>query len=698
MAIRRGVRRSVLSAVLQPGTRLWILRMLVPLGGYREFINDHGFNNEALAEAIGLGHWIDPPPGLFAPELVLSELRKLHKECEAGCQGKAAPTCLSKNMARLSQIIGMTDCDRRILEFAVSLHNDQLLDDTADWVGGLSSMKLFHVLSQLLDIPEPEVRASLGPQGILARSGMLTVDRRGETPLRSKLDLLSNHFSESIYSIEADPISLLRETIAPTTPPQLTLGDYRHLGSTLPMLLPYLKKSLGSGRKGVNIYIHGVPGTGKTQLAKVLAAEMACELFEIASEDGDGDPVGGEQRLRAFRAAQSFFAHRQSLLLFDEVEDVFDNGENRFSRRSTAQSRKAWVNRMLEENPVPTIWISNSLNGLDPAFVRRFDMIFELPVPPRKDRLRILLDSYSDLLDATSASRIAESEVLAPAVLSKAASAVRSISDVLGAKATSAAFQTLIDSTLQAQGHESIQKGRPHRLPETYDPAFIHADTDLTQVADGLITAKAGRLCLYGPPGTGKTAYGRWLAEQLGIPLVVKRVSDLISKWVGESERNIAHAFRQAEREGALLIIDEVDSFLRDRRGAARGWEATLVNEMLTQMESFSGIFIASTNLMDSIDQAALRRFDLKVKFDFLLPEQAAGLLCRHCDALELGAPGTEDCARVQQLRQLTPGDFATIMRQHRFRRFDAPAMVVNALAAECAVKEGAKAQIGFIR
>jgi transitional endoplasmic reticulum ATPase len=106
---------------------------------------------------------------------------------------------------------------------------------------------------------------------------------------------------------------------------------------------------------------------------------------------------------------------------------------------------------------------------------------------------------------------------------------------------------------------------------------------------------------------------------------------------LGQSEKNIAHAFAQAEQDRALLLIDEVDSFLQDRRGAQRSWEVSQVNEMLTRMEAFSGVFIAFTNLMAGLDQAALRRFDLKVKFDFLKAKQAQELLWRYC--ITLGLP-----------------------------------------------------------
>jgi SpoVK/Ycf46/Vps4 family AAA+-type ATPase len=171
-----------------------------------------------------------------------------------------------------------------------------------------------------------------------------------------------------------------------------------------------------------------------------------------------------------------------------------------------------------------------------------------------------------------------------------------------------------------------------------------------------------------------------------------------MSMWVGGSEKNIAQAFRQAEQEGALLLIDEVDSFLQDRRSAIRSWEVTLVNEMLTQIESFPGVFLASTNLMDDIDQAALRRFDLKVKFDFLKPAQASELLNRYCIQLGFAPPQPDELARLSRLRTLTPGDFAAVIRQNRFRPISTAAALVSALEAECTVKETATPAIGFVQ
>ena len=171
-----------------------------------------------------------------------------------------------------------------------------------------------------------------------------------------------------------------------------------------------------------------------------------------------------------------------------------------------------------------------------------------------------------------------------------------------------------------------------------------------------------------------------------------------MSMWVGENERNIAKAFRQAEQDGALLLIDEVDSFLQDRRDAKASWETRLVNEMLTQMESFSGVFVASTNLMTGLDQASLRRFDLKVKFDFLKKDQACELLLRQSEHLAIDLPSALQLAQVSRMKNLTPGDFAAVARQNRFRRITSTNDLLIALEAECAIKEHTSSGIGFVQ
>jgi transitional endoplasmic reticulum ATPase len=695
---------SPVESPVLPIVKLWVLRIMVRLGGHKNLGQLHLSSGDGIESLFGLGDGRVPFEGTHSLKNPLPKLRWMHDSCERDIVDATLPDCLARNLERLATLAGLSEADCRILAFTVLLHTDQLLAAASTTFEVRSSLQLTHALSVLLDFPAADIRSSLGESGVLIKSGLLSVDRSSGShsvdSLSEKLSLQSINFADHMVCTDADPITLLRETIAASTAPELALSDFAHIAPSLSVLRPYLQLATTSKRNGVNIFLHGQPGTGKSQLAKVLAKELACELFEVASQDPQGDAVDGTRRLQAFRSAQYFLATRKALVLFDEAEDIFDDGDKMFGRKSTAQTRKAWINRMLEDNAVPTIWLSNSVGGLDAAFVRRFDMVFELPVPPKAQRAHIIQAACGGLLDASRVARIAESESLTPAVVARASSVVQTILSEMaqpGAMGAADAIEMLVGNTLEAQGHAAIRRNDPNRLPDLYDPAFIHADADLVQLAAGLVQTQSGRLCLYGPPGTGKTAFGRWLADQMGAPLMVKRASDLMSMWVGGSEKNLARAFKQAEQQGALLLIDEVDSFLQDRRGAKASWEVTHVNEMLTQMESYPGVFIASTNLMAGLDQAALRRFDLKVKFDFLQPQQAWALLSRQCESLGLSEPAPQIQAQINAMRQLTPGDFAAVARQHRFRPIASAADFVAALSAECGLKEGSRASMGFV-
>ena len=171
-------------------------------------------------------------------------------------------------------------------------------------------------------------------------------------------------------------------------------------------------------------------------------------------------------------------------------------------------------------------------------------------------------------------------------------------------------------------------------------------------------------MCFYGAPGTGKTALAEHIARSLDRPLLVKQASDLMSKFVGETEQNMAAMFREAEAEKAVLLLDEADSFLQDRRGAQRTYEVTEVNEMLQGMERFAGIFVCTTNLLDRIDQAALRRFTFKIRFKPLTAAQREAMFVTEALGGDAAALTAEARARLARLEQLCPGDFAAVKRQ----------------------------------
>lgn len=386
-------------------------------------------------------------------------------------------------------------------------------------------------------------------------------------------------------------------------------------------------------------------------------------------------------------------------IAIDEAEDVFNDGgeSNAFIdlfRQKVMRTNKGEINKLLETNPVPTFWISNSIDTIDPAMIRRFDLVIEVPPPDVKGRLKLVEQAFAGKLSETASQRLAQTPRLAPAVLCRAASVASMVGFEEG-RVSEEEIVGLVDATLRAQGFGAVS-GIASVLPVYYDPRFVNADLDLLELARGLREAGGGRLCLYGPPGTGKSAYAAWLAAEINRPLVRKTVAELTSCYVGETEKLIAEAFAQAKRDNALLLLDEADSFLRDRTLSQRSWETTQVNEMLAQMESYSGYFIATTNLLRDLDAASLRRFDLKAKFDFLKPEQSVILAEQQLRAMGLDLDDASR-RRLLQWQTLTPGDFAAVERQSRFRPLNCAAAFVDRLGEEIKVKGLPSARkIGF--
>lgn len=191
-----------------------------------------------------------------------------------------------------------------------------------------------------------------------------------------------------------------------------------------------------------------------------------------------------------------------------------------------------------------------------------------------------------------------------------------------------------------------------------------------------------------GLPGTGKTQLGRHITELLGRKLLVKKMSDLSSCWVGETEKNIAAAFEEAMEKNHVLMIDEADSLFYNRQSARASWEISTTNEILSQMEEFPGVFICTTNLLNNFDSAAMRRFDWKVGF---LPSTADARIKLFKAYFTDGKEPTEGCVKAlrdSDLNGLCPGDFKAVWRKFRFIDNKTERDILKSLVVELRYKQ----------
>lgn len=672
----------------------WAYMMLLDLGGHRNFIQRHGFNEDSVAAELGLQDLIDEDD--FDTGMALRRLRKERKAFDQAYPVVSYPDRLVRNLKALASLIGLDDIDQRLLGFCVMLHSDPILSDAADLLGALGFNRMLKSLSVLLDVPQKRLQPYLSKDGSLMRSGLveISVENGIHATLSHRLAISSPEFLGALRFSTGTATELFKHAFRPAPPAELQENDFPHVGTSLAVATRYLTKALLSRRSGVNILLYGPPGTGKTQLSRLLAEAMGATLYEVACSDSDGDPIMPRQRLSALRSAMCVLRSQRAMVVLDEIEDIFEAQPIPFAKSN--KSQKGWINRALEENPVPCFWLSNSIDALDNAYIRRFDLVVELPNPPRAQRERIIRKVSAGKLSSAMVENLAAHQDMTPAVVARALRIGQTLHPRSG-RALEETVRLLADATLKAQGFRRLDSIESNPLPQLYSTGLINTDIDLDELVKGLGSNAAARLCFYGPPGTGKSAFGLWLARQLDRPLMVQRVSDLVTPYVGETEKNLAQAFATADAEQAVLLFDEVDSFLQDRKKARQSWEITAVNEMLTQMESYRGLFIASTNLMHDLDEASMRRFDLKVHFGYLKPRQIETLFASHLDLQKLKDPDGSALRMLLAANNLTAGDFALVARRSRFKPFSRANELAKALLAECRLKSSPSRPIGFV-
>jgi SpoVK/Ycf46/Vps4 family AAA+-type ATPase len=592
---------------------------------------------------------------------------------------KKHSTLVEKNIDALAGLLQLNKAERALLLYGTLARYQRDLRSLLVEFKVNNAPEAYAALADIAGVKASEVGEALRVGSRLERIGMVEnlISEHNITDL-ADLMKVSEKLPPVLMREYRDESELMAVFTRPASKTELATKDFHFV--QVDVLISLMRNAVERKELGVNVLLYGPPGTGKTELAKVVAQAAGLELFEVEYADRDGNSLSGRDRYRSLQIAQVFLkGAQQATLLFDEVEDVFPpisvdaaqlmaRQEQQALSPTVSQSvnGKAWVNQILEGNAVPTIWVTNRIEQIDPAFRRRFAYHLELKSPPPGAREQLVRKTLEGVAISDGfVAKLTERKGLTPAQIR---TAVR-FAGLAKSSDDTTAFEGLIERQLknsdEALGNKAASD-KTRKQVTTYDLDMLNVETrfDIPRIVEALKARGHGTLCFYGAPGTGKTALGEHISRALGKPLIVKQASDLVSKYVGETEQNMAAMFKEAEAEKAVLLLDEADSFLQDRRGAQRTYEVTEVNEMLQQMERYNGIFVCTTNLLDRIDQAALRRFTFKIKFKPLTKEQREKMFIT--EALKGDATKLDDRlrARLAKLEQLSPGDFASVKRQ----------------------------------
>ena len=633
---------------------------------------------------------------------------------------KKQSTLVEKNIDALANLLLLNRAERALLLYGTLARYQRDLRSLLVEFKVSNAPEAYAAIADVAGVKSQEVAEALRAGSRLERIGMVEnlISEHNITDL-ADLMKVSEKLPPVLMREYRDTSELMAVFTRPSARSALGLTDFAFVKDDADVLVALLRNAVAQKELGVNVLMYGPPGTGKTELARVLAQAAGLDLYEVESSDRDGNSLSGRDRYRSLQIAQVFLkGSTHSALLFDEVEDVFPPISNEAAQlmarseqltapASASVSGKAWVNQILESNTVPTLWVTNRIEQIDPAFRRRFAYHLELRSPPPGAREGVVRKTLEGLqVSEAYVAKLTARKGLTPAQIRTAVRFARlALLDHLDSETAVLRLEQLIERQLQnadvALGNRPESSGR--RSVTTYDLAMLNVETRyaLPRIIEALKSRGHGTLCFYGAPGTGKTALAEHMAEALQRPLIIKQASDLMSKYVGETEQNMAAMFRDAEAEKAVLLLDEADSFLQDRRGAQRTYEVTEVNEMLQGMERYRGIFVCTTNLLDSLDQAALRRFTFKIKFSPLTATQREQMFVAEALAGDSTAMTNTLRAGLHKLTQLCPGDFAAVKRQIDILATELPADEFLAqLEAEHRIKPEVRdaRNIGFVQ
>lgn len=458
----------------------------------------------------------------------------------------------------------------------------------------------------------------------------------------------------------------------------------------LPLKYPAVFDRLGvEPPKGVLLF--GPPGTGKTLIARVVAAETHAAFFIINGPEIINKYYGeSESRLRTvFQEAQR---KAPSIIFIDELDALAPKrpetgGE--VERRIVGQLL-ALMDGMASRGQVVLIGATNQQNALDPAIRRpgRFDREISLHVPDVRGRIEILRIHSRDaaLADDVDLARLAQ---LTPgfvgadleALCREAAMiALRRVMPEIDYQRGYIPYETLVNLTItMADFQAALREIEPSTTREVYVEVSETSWDDiggLAQTKEMLTEAVEWPLrfpevyanvkvepprgiLLAGPPGSGKTLIARALANQCEASFISIKGPELLSKWVGESEKGVREVFRRAKQAAPCIVFfDEIDALAPRRGGSSDGHVGDrVIAQLLTEMDGIEGregvIVLAATNRPELIDTALLRpgRFDLVVELQYPNDEERKAIFAVHLRGRPIAPEVT-----IEELARLTPG------------------------------------------
>ncbi len=584
-------------------------------------------------------------------------------------QAKVAPLCttptvvseavypFAARIAELGRTLKLSSLEQDILSFA-------FLTTVSDELSGLfeqlaSDRWTARVLwTALFDTSPDELAKALRPRSPLRLSGLLQMGGR-----RIQLATVAHFWVDLLAGAD----SLTDALLEPFDDKSGSGKPARLLEEDLTLAIRLLENAQ---EPGVNLLLYGDASLEKRQLLQRIVTGAGRIPWRVRRFDEAPRGVLPSLTFVAFQLLTK--KDDRAVLVIERPSQVLHTAPSQFFRalfgvEISADDSLPFDENLLSTNPVPAVWLASDAANLPDDTIARF--VFHAPL--KKAERSAQEQAVKLRLKKLRLGKSATAQILTLDGVSSAQleSAVRA-SRLMGSRKKADRDQAIVQAVRRSQ------RALSRDLADCFKPSVTQYSLEYLntagrfspqQILNSFRRRPKGSVLLFGPPGTGKTQFTEHLASELKLPLVSKSAAALLSKWVGESEKNIAAAFEEASTEDAVLFFDEGDSFLRSRELAHHSWEVTQTNELLQRMERFDGIVVVATNLFRNLDAAALRRFTFKIEFRELDLTQRWKMFLAEAGLMQtvLDEETKERWEkRLLFMRYLTPGDFATVKRQ----------------------------------
>jgi SpoVK/Ycf46/Vps4 family AAA+-type ATPase len=627
--------------------------------------------------------------------------------------------CFSKNLRALKELFNLSDNEVSFISFVYCkmqrIFFDHLIRD-------LSVVEYVQFVSIATGLKTDEVRKMTGDNSNLVKCGILE-----EYKFSTDVPDLDKEAFNILSGF--DDISYAEKYCHKDSGTVFKLNSFNMPAESISII-----KSLLLSNDRCNILLYGSAGTGKTEFARSVVAD--CNLSAYFIQYGANGQTS--ERRFALKVTSEVAVKNKCVVIVDEADCFINSRIMFFTHMETTE--KGWLNNFIDSSKAKIIWIANHTGLMEESVMRRFSYSLQFKPFTRRERQNIWLSLVKNhplkqYFTPEFISSISSSYSLNPAEISMALDVlIKAIPpDQTDCILISRMLEEMFVQRMKLKG---LRNKKMIPLSEqTYDVSVLNTDIDTKIIVEAVKqfvvfqndiggAADSGNeskyqnipvrnanlnLLFWGMPGTGKTEFAKYLSVQAGLDLMIKRASDLLSPWIGATEQNISSVFEEAEREGAILFIDEADSFFYSRESAYRSWEISQTNEMLTQMENHKGILICCTNLLANLDCAAMRRFQWKIEFKPLLPE---GKLKCYMEYFANNNDGknkdkhyrqilvADQAQRIMKIENLTPGDIKAVWTKFQFVRIDElnHNAIISALESEVKYrKKKNKEKVGFM-